>query len=364
MSRPPDEVDYGDTVSLIVRAVDINGAFVPLDTTYQFTVTMRDTVGYGFLMHGGIVDTTFTVEADSGVGKWFQYAATGVIPGDTVVEIPFHLKAVNQAVFPGIASRSSMHPEQNAHPSIKNKVSGKNKSVATVNRANPKSITWIIPGSQPDSIITDTLQSEKHREILLGETQYLYVEADNKGKYELAKSATPMTGPLPTANFDSIKAYNRNGTCSTCSQRLGIYYEYKDSTGKALTNQIRIIGRYWCPESTYLAEIVVKDGNKSDRWIVEVKKPDSLLSPNQNPTYDKSLDVFEQPNNIDSLCIAYGGKYGIPPQMLKGQIDLPPIFRTQKNDIFTGTKGVSEPWKQKRNPVVDSIANSSLMLLA
>jgi hypothetical protein len=48
---------------------------------------------------------------------------------------------------------------------------------------------------------------------------------------------------------------------------------------------------------------------------VEVKKPGRL-----GDAFGKSKDVFDNEINIDDICIVYGGRYGIPPQLIKGQM--------------------------------------------
>lgn len=157
----PSEVDYGDTASILVRAVDINGGFVPLDNTYNFTIVLQDTVGYGFLMQGGTVGTTFTVQGDSGVGKWFKYAATGVVPSDTLVEIPFDLKAVNQSTLFSGRTRSSVGmPSENPTHVYTNKGSTKNGSVKRFKGPTLRTVTFITPPTQPDSIENEYLLGE------------------------------------------------------------------------------------------------------------------------------------------------------------------------------------------------------------
>jgi hypothetical protein len=56
-------------------------------------------------------------------------------------------------------------------------------------------------------------------------------------------------------------------------------------------------------------------------WPIYTASPETLLTPGQSPTYKMSRDVFDHEINIDSICIYYGGIYGIPPHFIKGQMN-------------------------------------------
>ena len=159
---------------------------------------------------------------------------------------------------------------------------------------------------------------KKQHSILLGETKYYHADTV-KGKLQIKESKTPVEEGIPGLQF-TVERYPVN---DSSGKRLGVYYEYRDTSGERFqdtTQQIRLIGRYWSADSNYFVRLSATNGSLADSIIIEVKKPGSLLSPGQKPTYRLSKDVFYNTIKIDSLCIALGGKYGIPPHMLKGQM--------------------------------------------
>jgi hypothetical protein len=74
---------------------------------------------------------------------------------------------------------------------------------------------------------------------------------------------------------------------------------------------------------------------------IVVKKPTRLLTSGQSPTYQMSRDVFDNPTNIDSICVYYGGIYGIPPNFLKGQM----LKEAGKMDLPGGEKGFAPSYR-------------------
>lgn len=75
------------------------------------------------------------------------------------------------------------------------------------------------------------------------------------------------------------------------------------------------MGRYWYPDTTFEVRLKALHGGRSDSIIISVEKPHSLGS-----THNLSKGVFNNRVNIDSICSIAGGKYGIPPQLIKGQM--------------------------------------------
>ncbi|MDI6804809.1 MAG: hypothetical protein QME58_13395 [Bacteroidota bacterium] len=313
----PKVIDYGDTVDLQIRAVDSTGKFVPLESTYLFTIAMRDTNSYGYLMMDGVVDTFFYVWADSGVGKGLQFAATGTVPKDTVVEIPFYLTAINYA---------------EVQPS----------------KAGRMKIGMKISEPQPDSIFSETTKPVKMREILLGETKYYNARIVN-GELQIEEFAEAQSTGLTSVNFTVEKYLSTDQRPN--GKRLGVYYEYRDDKGVKFdsTRQIRLIGRYWSSDSVYLVRLTAKYHGKEDSRIIEVKKPNKLGN-----KHHTAIDVFNNQYNLDSVIIFHAGVEGIPPQLLKGQIEKESSFRPSYNyEPFTDASEVQgKNWlaRMKNNP--------------
>jgi hypothetical protein len=154
-------------------------------------------------------------------------------------------------------------------------------------------------------------------EILLGETKYYFVR-DNSGNAYIDTTTNPNVNPGVQDN--SVWSNNPVITLTdadSSGKRLGVYWEKKRPDGTDLpAGMIRLIGRYWYADSIYQVKLnAVYDGDSLSKTI-EVKKPDKLGDENG---YAKN--VFDSTYNIDSVIIKHAGKYGIPPQFIKSQIE-------------------------------------------
>ncbi len=164
----------------------------------------------------------------------------------------------------------------------------------------------------------------KSRDILLGQTKYYWAteDPDDDSKLIIQESETDPGNSIPPGIVDVNFTVTKNAN----DDKLGVYYEYKNDKGNDLGRNwfIRIIGRYWAPAKTYKAHLYATtlDGTRSGDISIEVKKPVRLFTPDQTSldTFNLSRDVFDHEINIDDTCCFYGGKYGIPPQFLKGQM--------------------------------------------
>jgi hypothetical protein len=105
---------------------------------------------------------------------------------------------------------------------------------------------------------------------------------------------------------------------------MGVYWEKQKpmSNGENLpAGLIRLVGRYWHKDSTYQLKLkATKDNGDKLEIIIKVNRPHRLITGNPTHTYESTYDVTGRPLNIDSLCIVHGGSYGIPPQIIKGQM--------------------------------------------
>ncbi|MBI9073218.1 MAG: hypothetical protein JEY94_16565 [Melioribacteraceae bacterium] len=107
-------------------------------------------------------------------------------------------------------------------------------------------------------------------------------------------------------------------------EKSGIYWENKwfdksDNNNKPLPlGMIRLIGRYWEEGKNFKVNLQINHNGLSNKIELNVIKPSMLLSKGQLPTYSRAKDINDEEINIDKLCIKYGGKFGVPPQMLKG----------------------------------------------
>ncbi len=203
----------------------------------------------------------------------------------------------------------------------------------------------------------------KSCDILLGQTKYYWAESDPTDDKRLIineSETIPDTSTQPNAleaNFSVTKDNN--------DDKLGVYYEYKDSTGTAIdsTMFIRFIGRYWTPTKDYKVHLYATALDRRQGDIaIEVKKPSKLG--NSHPTV---RDVFNNRCNLDSLIIKYAGENGIPPQLIKGQIERETHFNPdwryepaqdfsyQSPSINTTVFPTNAPfWKTIENPKAES----------
>jgi hypothetical protein len=157
--------------------------------------------------------------------------------------------------------------------------------------------------------------------IMLGETKYYQAELNvmNNSKLVITESYTPPSaGGATGATFTTIVRDTVTSASFPHGKRLGAYYEYKNPSGGSLPlNQVRLVGKYWNVDSTYRVRLIAsKAGKTSDTISIEVKSPKKLGTSFQKAFVINSAETI----NVDSLIVLYAGKYGIPPQYLKGQI--------------------------------------------
>jgi hypothetical protein len=188
----------------------------------------------------------------------------------------------------------------------------------------------------PSKIFEDTIVV-KGSEIMLGETKYYQAipDPDNSEKLKFIEmsSTSGWTPGGQAAQFIVTAVFP--------TTKVGVYYELKDNDGLALAgDMIRLIGRYWNQDTTYSIKLSATSGVRTGSIEIEVKKPLRLLTPGQSPTYTLSRDVFDHEINIDSICIFYGGKYGIPPHFLKGQ-----MLKESGKINYAGDKGFAPSYR-------------------
>jgi hypothetical protein len=80
---------------------------------------------------------------------------------------------------------------------------------------------------------------------------------------------------------------------------------------------IRIVGRYWENGKKFKGMLKANYKGKSSSIIITVKKPISL----GNTPNAATIDVFGNDQDINSMIIKFAGEYGIPPQILKADIN-------------------------------------------
>ena len=169
--------------------------------------------------------------------------------------------------------------------------------------------------------------------ILLGETKYYQAKyPDPLSNKLIIEEVKPGSDGIPKLNGGLSDIWGDNpisiDTGKNYSKRMGVYWETEKPVWNGNTNKgnlekglIRIIGRYWSKDSTYVVTLKAKRENGDSAAIkINVVRPSKLLSSYEKYPYNKYIDVDSSAINIDTLCIIKGGKYGLPPNILKGQI--------------------------------------------
>jgi hypothetical protein len=174
----------------------------------------------------------------------------------------------------------------------------------------------------------------KKPSILLGETKYFYATEDN-GNLTILETTDHVlgNGGLSDATFDDPVA-------ATGSEKNAVYWEdeYPTYSGHTLTGterlpagMVRLIGRYWEEAKTFKSTLTVHRADHSTSIDIEVKKPKKLgddygeIRPGVKRTSVR--DVFGNKYNLDSLLIISAGRQGIPPQILKADIETESHFQ-------------------------------------
>jgi len=159
-------------------------------------------------------------------------------------------------------------------------------------------------------------------EIMLGESKYLQAYWDDYN--QCVQWASGLTDTRNHVDVGVVPPGITFTVESVGGSKCGVYWEQINAEGNPDVNgdMIRLIGRYWEKDSTFAVNVTANCNGKTNTFgsTIYTMAPDRLLTPGQKPTYEKTLDVFNNERNIDSICIYYGGKYGIPPHFLKGQM--------------------------------------------
>ncbi len=156
-------------------------------------------------------------------------------------------------------------------------------------------------------------------EILLGQSNYYYVH-DYGDWWELKDDWDPSK-PAPE------RSTSVQFTVEPISplDKLAVYWEEKKPmpNGQPLPDGIiRLVGRYLDPEGKvkHKVKLTVTLGEWPASFEIEVVKPSRLGDNDIARSRRIYLDIEGKLVDVDSLCNFYGGVYGIPPQLIKGQI--------------------------------------------
>ena len=205
---------------------------------------------------------------------------------------------------------------------------------------------WFIPSGRfaPDGVVTIEVRclslvstcelQVRYCSILLGETKYFYaVEGGGGETRPWMKIYEAVSPELPSgAQVDGVWTVRESGAEPNQGQRLGVYWEQKKpipNGGTLPIGMVRVVGRYWHPDSIYTVDLIAtkrvwwmgSQGTIGYRVPIEVKKPARLHDESVfSKPFKETRNIRNELLDIDALCIEYGGKIGIPPQVIKGQM--------------------------------------------
>lgn len=299
-------LSYGDTTSLTMQVREPGGAWMdqPDNWLPSWTIVQGDTFGLMYSLDSSQAGTLI-----NGVPVVFYSANSEVAPDSTEVLIQLMSQEPPST---GDQGMGLLDP--------RNKVTKGQKT--NTSRFTPSSIAKQqrifspLIGGGGGGVVHYGLARLllKKSQILLGETKYYQARLVGDGP-RIEEHSTPQSDGLTGVSFRVEKYSDPNNL--RLGQRLGVYYEYKDSTGQNLdsTQQIRLVGRYWMQDSTYKVKLTGSYLGKSDSWIIEVKRPSKL-----GYTDSVASNIYGGIDNLDSLIIYYAGKYGVYPQMIKGVV--------------------------------------------
>lgn len=388
-------VYYGDTVDVDVVPCGNDSLFSPLgpDDMYEFSVAlMGETSQYGQLIYQGQGgDSFYGIPSVGRRGVGVKFAANGIEP-DSTVNLTFDLTAryiggggvassigitpIKQTQTKALMKQSNNNPSQGIVRYKNNKVAlNKDARNKTYKKAEAKKLQTISALKRPKkkkighplavnkskknahkslsqkTILASTAGigtgiyyletfwtwGEKKYTILLGETKYYQAKPDLTDKTgtklifkEMSETSGWTSGGQP-AQFTV--------TAETPTDKLGVYYEFKDNDGKILAgDMIRLIGRYWTKDQTYEGPLNATSGERSGSILIVVKKPSKLGDAPQS-----AIDVIGNPYALDDSIITHAGMTGILPQYIKAMIRNETVGRfapSYRYEPFTDLKKV------------------------
>jgi hypothetical protein len=163
-----------------------------------------------------------------------------------------------------------------------------------------------------------TVFVQKKNTILLGETKYYQAKKDPQDPTKIILAELVKTSQATEQDFSTVTF----SVTTVSGDKLGAYWGMRDEENTPLRSDIiRLVGRYWkSPDAsgnnTYQVNLTANAGSRTGAKVIEVTKPAKLGNSHSTVT-----DVFGRGGiSLDSLIIQFAGIYGIPPQVIKGQM--------------------------------------------
>ncbi len=314
----PEEIAAGDTARIVPKKRNRDGSLEEFPIEQQFELGMLE----GCLLGKIIAEGT-----DSN----YHYGVTQ----------PFYFIADSSTDSGTVKIRVGL-----IEPVVGNKIAGSNK----ITEANNTESYCFINTYQSNIYKDASVKKKEEIGILLGETKYFQAKRNTVTGEMKIEEILPDANGVPQRKTGiengwewlTSDVWGENPVSVVEGDKLGVYWEKEKPVWVGITNKgnlqkglIRLVGKYWEEGKTYKVKLTAKTQNGDESSIVVVVKKPSKLGNN----VVISKDVFGNDLNIDELCIEWGGKLGIPPQFIKGQMRR----ETSSNYPFYPTY-LYEPW--------------------
>jgi len=318
----PEQLAPGDTASITFKRRFLNGSLEDFSEEQRFEVGMLEGCDAGQILVGGVLAPYFE-EVNQPI---YFVAASNLTETDTVkVRVGLIESSASRPVQTNDKDREIITLRKNK--TSQQKPFGEN----TATYCFLEEIDWPKMG---DGIV---VVENKSVEIMLGETKYFGVKKKTEtGELKIEEIKTNY-GEEPKFPADAdgwvwqkTDVWGEEPLSILKGEKLGVYWEkekpvWNGSTvkGNIPKGLIRLIGKYWEDTETYRVKLDAKtQDEKTTSLELETKKPKKLHNSKsglkKEMTKYKDIDGTEK--NIDEIIIKNAGKYGIPPQYLKGQM--------------------------------------------
>jgi hypothetical protein len=305
-----------DSTRIYLKLVNDEGEIVELPSILNFNVEIAEGKDYGILYSEVIDEYSMGFYDISKDGLWFY--SNQEVPLD-MVDVEIYAEETSSIIACKTNTGSTI----------------KSTSIKQL-----KKEAGSFPNSQLSISTEDKLSTKGYIQItdpiLLGETKYFGLQVrDDYSAYRIEEIPTNY-GEKPEfpANagrwnwINTGSVWSDNPISLSSSGKSGVYWEkkwYNKSIGTNLdlyAAMIRVIGRYWeeGKEDDYKVTLKAQYDNKTIERDLKVAKPSKLLSKNISTSYNTYRDVDGSEKNLDNICVEEGGKYGILPHIIKGQI--------------------------------------------
>ncbi|MEX2116292.1 MAG: hypothetical protein WEB37_05345 [Bacteroidota bacterium] len=307
ITATPPTIRYGERSVILVQKKNPDGTVTPWPPNAHMSFEIINGNNAGYLQ---FPDTSLRNDQISGQFSSIQFAALEESAQPDSVEVKFYVYVFDEGTATPPATASSSASISGFDPILPN------------------------PALRRTGLITVKVTKQTNLTLLLGESKYYYV-VEEGGGLKVKDDGDP-NNPFESRIQDvTFSVESVDGDTS------GVYWEnqhpvYSGATFAGVADLpqgfLRMVGRYSLNERTYKARLVARKNDDITSAVIAVEKPrelgDSQFARNRSST----LDVYNAHLDIDSLCIHYGGRFGIPPQLIKGHIE--------QESAFIGSGGV------------------------